>query len=81
MPNHTYKDEVALAYDANKKRLRTEGSIILAAVMNEALHEMTSQFNAALAEGGILEITGSREEMKSFLRSAAQKELGDGSNG
>jgi hypothetical protein len=79
MPNYLYKDNAALAYDANKKRLRAEGAIVLASVMNEALNEMTDQFNKALNEGKILEIGGSREEMKSFLRLAAQRELGDGS--
>lgn len=76
MPNHIYKDSVGLAYDANKKRLRTEGQIILAALMNEALHEMTAQFNEALSRGEVLEIGGSREEMKEFLRIAATRELG-----
>lgn len=76
MPNYTYKDQVRLTYDANKKRLHAEGQIILATLMNEALHEMTSQFNAALARGEVLEIGGSREEMKEFLRVAASRELG-----
>lgn len=80
MPNYLYKDDVALAYDANKKRLRTEGSIMLQAAMNEALSEMTAQFNEALARGEILEIGGSREEMKALLYSAAQKKLGPGSD-
>ena len=75
MPTYGYKDDVALAFEANKKRLRAEGSIILAAVMNEALHEMTTQFNAALARGEILSIGGSREEMMGFLRDAAAKQL------
>lgn len=75
MPTYSYKDEVALAFEANKKRLRAEGSILLAEVMNEALNEMTVQFNAALARGEILSIGGSREEMKDLLRLAAQKRL------
>ena len=78
MPNYTYKDDVSLAFEANKKRLRAEGSIILSALLNEALSEMTTQFNAALARGEVLEIGGSREEMKAFLRVAAQKQLGTG---
>ena len=78
MPNYTSKDNVALAYDANKKRLRAEGQIVLAELMNMALDEMTTQFNAALAKGEILEIGGTREEMKEFLRIAAQKQLGSG---
>lgn len=78
MPSYGYKDDVALAYDANKKRLRVEGNIVLAAVMNEALREMTSQFNAALAQGDVLEITGSREELKGILLQAAKRELASG---
>ena len=78
MPNYRYKDHVALAFDANKKRLRVEGRIILDSVLNEALHEMTAQFNEALTRGEILEIGGSREEMKEFLRLAAERHLGAG---
>ena len=78
MPTYSYKDKVALAYDANKKRLRAEGGILLASIMNEALAEMTAQFNEALGNGEILHIGGSREEMKDFLRIAAQKQLGSG---
>jgi hypothetical protein len=80
MPNHTYKDDVALAYDANKSRLRVEGKILLASAMNEALHEMTTQFNEALAHGEILEIGGSKEELKALLLKAAQRELSPGGN-
>lgn len=78
MPTYNTKDAVELAWDANKKRLRAEGSIILAELMNMALDEMTSEFNAALDKGEILEIGGTREEMKGFLRVAAQKQLGAG---
>ena len=78
MPSYHYKDEVARAFDANKKRLRAEGSIILSDLLNEALHEMTIDFNRALARGEILRIGGSREELKAFLRIAAQRELGVG---
>lgn len=76
MPNYAYKDPVDLAYSANRRRLRTEGAILLDAVMNEALNEMTAQFNEALNEEKILEIGGTREEMLGFLRAAAQKQLG-----
>ena len=78
MPAYAYKDAAALAYDANKKRLRTEGQILLAAAMNEALREMTTQFNEALKRGEVLEIGGSREELKALLLSAAQRELAPG---
>ena len=75
MPNYHHKDNVALAYEANKKRLRAEGAILVAELMNEAINEMTVDFNAALAKGQILEIGGTREEMKRFLWQAAQRQL------
>lgn len=80
MPSYNHKDAVELAYDANKKRLRTEGAILLAEAMNEALNEMTEQFNAALDQGNILHIGGTREEMKALLFSAAQKKLAPGAD-
>jgi hypothetical protein len=80
MPNYGYKDKAAMAYDANKKRIRAEGAIVLAAAMNEALNEMTRQFNEALHRGEILEIEGSREEMKALLLAASQKELAPGAD-
>lgn len=72
------KDAVALAYEANKKRLRVEGAIVLASLLNEALAEMDAQFMEALNRGEVLSITGSREEMREFLRRAAERELGPG---
>jgi hypothetical protein len=77
--SYIYKDRIVLVFEANKKRLRAEGQIILATLLNEALGEMSRQFDAAQARGELLEIGGSREEMKQFLRVAAQRELGDGS--
>lgn len=78
MAGYRYKDNVELTFDANKKRLRAEGSIILSAMMNEALNEMAKQFHEALGRGELLEIGGSREEMKAFLRIAANRQLGTG---
>ena len=74
-----HKSPVDLAYDANVKRIRTEGAIVLAEMMNEALNEMTAQFKEAQSAGSILRIGGSRDEMIGFLRIAAEKQLGMGS--
>ena len=73
--SYRYKDNVQLAYDANVKRLRAEGAIVLAGLMNEALHEMDRQFTEAVNRGEILSIGGTREEMLGFLRTAADKQL------
>lgn len=75
MPTYNYKDGVALAYERNKKRLRLEGTVVLDAMMNEALSEMTAEFNKGLERGEILEIGGSQEDMRRYLKLAAQKEL------
>lgn len=74
--NYNYKGPEKLAFEANKKRLRTECNILLERVINEVFNEMTLQFNEALADGQILEISGSRDHVKELLRIAAAKELG-----
>lgn len=68
-------DEVELAFEGNKKRLRTEGSIILQRVMNEALAEMTSQFQESLAHGELLQLGGTAAEMKQYLKLASEKQF------
>lgn len=73
--NYNYKGPEKLAFDANKKRLRVECTILMDRVVNEVFNEMTLQFNEALAEGQILEFSGATEHVKELLRIAAAKEL------
>lgn len=65
-----------LIFDANKKRLRCEGAIILAEVLNEALAVMDEQFQDALLKGEVRTIGGSRDELLSLLRIASDRYLG-----
>lgn len=76
MTGYRKKDRLALAYDANKKRIRTEGTIILNEVLNSALAEMDRQFQEAVNRGELLSIVATGEEMRAFLRDAAARELG-----
>lgn len=69
------KDNVALAFAANVKRIRLEARIVLDHVLNEALAEMSKEFDEGLLRGELLNIAGSPEELKEFLRRAAEKEL------
>lgn len=78
MPTYGYKDDVALAFEENKRRLRLEANLVASRIANEALDQMTKQFNAALSRGEILSIGGTREEMRGYLATAAAKELGVG---
>jgi hypothetical protein len=78
VPTHSHKDNVQLEWDNNKRRLRAEGACILAEIMNEAINEMTTQFNEALGRGEILQIGGTRREMQGYLAIAAQRQLGVG---
>jgi hypothetical protein len=79
MSGFVYKNNVAMAYDRNKKRLRLEGRLILDELLNEAMNEMTGAFNEAAAKGEILELGGTRDELLGYLRTAAQTQLGSGS--
>jgi hypothetical protein len=79
MSGHLYKNNVALAYYRNKKRLRLEIRLIADALANEALNEMTAAFNEAASNGEVLELEGTRDEMLGYLRTAVQKQLGPAS--
>lgn len=73
MSRYNRKDAVQLAYDANKKRLRAEVSVITDALLNEVLDEMTEQFNAALLRGELLQISGSRDELLGYVGRATKR--------
>lgn len=73
MATFTHKTDVDLTFDANKRRIRTEANILLAALINEALEEMSTKFNKGLAKGNVLEIGGDRDEMRALLRRVAKK--------
>ncbi len=73
MPSYTHKGISDLAYDANKKFLRTAAVQIYDALINEALAEMTRQFNEALARGEVLRLRPEPEEMLGFLRAAVEQ--------
>jgi hypothetical protein len=76
MPKFTSKDEATLAYEANKKRLRVEGQLILDRVMNEALRDMTAEFNKNLNRGRIVSLALNEDALKRSFRRAAKKVLG-----
>lgn len=72
---HTHKSDVALEFEAGKSRLRSEGQIVLRKMLNEALQTYTTEFNAAVAKGGLPKVNFSRAEVQSLLFTAAQKQL------
>lgn len=75
MPSYIYKDETELAFAANKKLLRAQGAVILDRIMNEALHEMTEEFNEGIAQGKILYLEATSNDIKGYLQKAANKQL------
>lgn len=75
--SYTRKTPVELAFNANVKRLRAEIGILANALANETLAEMSDQFEAELHNGNILEIEGSREELRATLRRVAERELAE----
>jgi hypothetical protein len=76
MPKYTHKDATTLAYEANKKRLRVEGQILLDNMMNEAVHEMTQQFNKELSHGRIVELKLDEDSVRKLFKSSSRKVLG-----
>lgn len=70
------KDETALVFDQNKKRIRFEVQLLVDRVLNEALAQMADEFVSALARGELLVLDGNEDELRGLLRRAAAKELG-----
>lgn len=64
MPDYKYKDQAALAYDANKKRLRAEVNIVMSEALNDAIGIMTEDFNSSLHNGIILELKDNKDIRK-----------------
>ena len=74
--SYNHKSAAELAFNANKIRLHTEGRLLLAGLMNEVINEMSERFNDALVRGEILELEGSRDELRAILRTVSQRQLG-----
>lgn len=74
--NYNYKGAAQQAFDENKLRLRLEGRIVLARIMNEVLREMTSEFQEAIGRGEVLTVGGSASETQEYFTKAARKALG-----
>lgn len=70
------KNESTLTFNANKKRLRNEAQILLDALMNDALSEMSDEFEEALIRGEVQRIEGTREDLREYLRRASERVLG-----
>lgn len=70
-----YKDEIALQYEAQVMRLRTEGRIIFARVMNTVEDEHKKMFQSLIAQGGLPEIEITGETIKNMMWQSAQKVL------
>jgi hypothetical protein len=67
MSSYNHKDKSALAYDEGKRRLRCEVQNVCAGVLNEALDDMTKQFNEGLHSGQLFRISFSHEEIAALF--------------
>lgn len=72
---YTRKDEVTLAWLDNRDTVKSQGSMLLRRVLNEALTELDAQFTAALKAGQVLELDPDKSAIKALLLKVAQKEL------
>lgn len=76
MPEYVAKDQTQLTYEANVKRIRTEGRVVLDTMLNEALAAHSKAFNAGVQRGELLELRLDAQDVKRLLGSSAQKVLG-----
>lgn len=78
MAQYRTKNEAEHVYDESRKRVRFELNLLLARAADAALSEMTEEFNAAVANGGLAAFCPSREDALRYLRTAAVLQLGMG---
>lgn len=65
-----------MQYDHNKRRLRAELAVLNAEILNDALSEMTQDFEHALKEDRVAVTTLTRQEAMRYLRSAVERLYG-----
>lgn len=77
MANSTYKDDATLAWMETREKALLQGRQLLRRVMNVAVEELRTEFNAALVRGELYEFTATADELKRLLLKSAQAELGE----
>jgi hypothetical protein len=76
MSRYSKKDATAMTYDANKRKLRHELALLNAELLNEALSEMTRDFEYALQQDRRVAISLSRQEVIGYLKGAVERLYG-----
>lgn len=74
------KDNIRLTYMENEKRMRLEGRLLVERLLNEAVAEMSAEFDEALANGQLLVVGDTRDDLQRYLRTAADKLLQGSAN-
>lgn len=67
MPEFKPKDEYALAYDADRKRLRQEARIQLDVMLNGAYAELAKLHTEAQQRGEVVRVVFGPDEVKGLL--------------
>lgn len=75
MSFHKEVDEINLAWRENRDRINHELRLVMKRVSNKVLSEFDEEFTAALAEGKVLELQPSPNELKRRLLERVQLAL------
>jgi hypothetical protein len=69
------KTEAQLVWKENKEKITLQARQLMNRMLNEALTELSANFQAGLEKGEILNLDAAKEELRQLLLSAAKREL------
>jgi len=78
MAGYREKGEVELAWLEAREQIALQGRQLLRRVLDVALVQLDKEFNAALHQGKIVDITLDKDELRDLLLRSAKRELGNG---
>lgn len=78
MASYNRKTEARLCWEDVQKEVTLTLDKVLRRVKNTVLAEMSDEFDAALVDGSIVEISTNTDEIKRLVAQTVRKELGTG---
>lgn len=78
MASYNRKTEARLCWEDVQKEVTLTLDKVLRRVKNIVLSEMSDEFDAALIDGSIIEISTNTDEIKRLVAQTVRKELGSG---
>lgn len=78
---YKHRTDESLNWSDNRERIVLAGRQILRRVLNSALAEAATEYEAALTRGEVIEFSATGDELRALMLRAAQRVLGSADQG